>query len=266
MNYSFIGFGNMASAIFKGMQNSESFTNDKIYAFDKDAEKLSLAAKKFGLLPCENEIEASLSADVIILAVKPQNLSELLPKIRNAAIGKLIITIAAGKDIAFYENNLEKGAALVRVMPNINAKAGGAISAICANASANKEQIEKVIRIFSTVGSVMQIEEKFFPVFGAIAGSSVAFVYMYIDALIKSLTANGISEEDARKIAACSVSGSAQLVLSCDEEPLNLTKQVCSPGGTTIEGVTLLNDYGFEEKLIEAVDAILKKDEILRKG
>ena len=190
-------------------------------------------------------------------------LPDIAPVLRKQTV---VATIAAGKDLAFYASFLPEGTPVVRLMPNINAKVKAATTALCPNAFVSDAQREAVRAMFSSVGSVVALEEKDFPVFGAVAGSSVAFVYMYIAALIDAEKKAGLSDEAARKIAADSVLGSAKLVLGCEEDPRDLARQVCSPGGTTIEGVTLLRDRRFEENVIDAIAAILRKDEILRKG
>ena len=263
MRYGVIGLGNMASAILKGMVESGNFKNDELTGYDMSGEKTLAAQTAFGLLPAADARAVAASSDVLLLAVKPQNLPQVLPDIAPVLRKQTVVaTIAAGKDLAFYASFLP----VVRLMPNINAKVKAATTALCPNAFVSDAQREAVRAMFSSVGSVVALEEKDFPVFGAVAGSSVAFVYMYIAALIDAEKKAGLSDEAARKIAADSVLGSAKLVLGCEEDPRDLARQVCSPGGTTIEGVTLLRDRRFEENVIDAIAAILRKDEILRKG
>lgn len=267
MRYGVIGLGNMASAILKGMVESGNFKNDELTGYDMSGEKTLAAQTAFGLLPAADARAVAASSDVLLLAVKPQNLPQVLPDIAPVLKKQTVVaTIAAGKDLAFYASFLPEGTPVVRLMPNINAKVKAATTALCPNAFVSDAQREAVRAMFSSVGSVVALEEKDFPVFGAVAGSSVAFVYMYIAALIDAEKKAGLSDEAARKIAADSVLGSAKLVLGCEEDPRDLARQVCSPGGTTIEGVTLLRDRRFEENVIDAIDAILRKDEILRKG
>lgn len=267
MKYGVIGLGNMASAILKGMVESGNFSGDRLIGYDADAQKMALARDAFGLIPSGSEAETAAEADVLLLAVKPQTLPQVLPRVAAALRRETVVaSIAAGKDLAYYENALPVGTAVVRLMPNINAKVKSAAIAICPNRSASPAQAESVRAMFASVGSVIPLPEKDFPIFSAVAGSSIAFVYLYIAALMDAGKKAGLAEADARRIAADSVLGSAKLVLGCDEDPRDLARQVCSPGGTTIEGVAVMKGMHFEETVVEAIDAIVRKDEILRKG
>lgn len=267
MDYGFIGLGNMAGAILRGMRNSGRFENDRIFGFNRSEGKTLALRDECGVIPVSSALECAEKSDVIILAVKPQNLGDVLPQIAPAlSDGKLVVTIAAGKSISYYEELLPENTPVVRAMPNINARVLAAITALCASSCARQRHLDIAGKVFDTVGKTVYITEELFPAFGAVGGSSVAFVYMYIDALIQAQKTVGVPDDDARMIAAQSVLGSAQLVLGCGDAPLELTRQVCSPGGTTIEGVELLNARGFESDVKDAIAAVLRKDEILRKG
>ncbi len=263
MNYAFIGLGNMASAIIKGMAKSGQFTNDEILGFDiieKKAEELA----DFGLKTC-NSIEKVAAADVIILAVKPQILPQVLPLLKGSIINQpLIISIAAGKEIAYFEHQLGK-LPIVRVMPNINATVGAATSAYVGNDIATLENKQLVARLFATVGTVIELPEHLFGVFGAVAGASPAFAYMYIDSLARVAVAAGMTKQQALDIAASTVFGSAKMVLASSEHPWSLIDKVCSPGGTTIEGVLSLQADGFEDAVHRAIAAVIEKDKKLSK-
>lgn len=267
MRYGIIGIGNMANAILKGMIESGKFANDELLGFNRSEAKTLAAKSDYGLIPQRSAAETAAKADVLLLGVKPQNLPQVLPEIAPALReGTVVVTIAAGKDLAFYASMLPEKTPVVRVMPNINAKVKASTTALCANPFVTDGQLQLVREMFESVGSVILLDEKDFSIFAAVAGSSVAFVYMYIAALIDAEKKCGVSEEDARKIAADSVLGSAKLVLGCSEDPRELARQVCSPGGTTIEGVTMLRERGFEPTIMDAIDAIMRKDAILRKG
>ena len=267
MRYGVIGIGNMANAILKGMAESGNFKGNELIGFNRSEGKTLAAQRAFGLSSASCAKDVAARCDVLLLGVKPQNLSQVLPEIAPALrSGTVVATIAAGKDLAFYASLLPEGTPVVRIMPNINAKVKASTTAVCANEFVSPAQLQAVRAMFESVGSVIELAEKDFPVFGAVAGSSVAFVYMYIAALIDADTKAGLSAEAARKIAADSVLGSAKLVLGCEEDPRDLARQVCSPGGTTIEGVTLLCERRFEENVEDAIEAIMRKDAILRRG
>ena len=148
-------------------------------------------------------------------------------------------------------------------MPNINAKVGMSATAVCGGRFCRAEDIETAKKIFSAVGEVYELPEEQFPVFSAIAGASGAFIHLYIDALASAGVKNGLSRNFAEDLACQTVLGSAYLTKQSDEHPIELMDTVCSPGGTTIEGVHTLKILGFESAVHQAIDAIIEKDKKL---
>ncbi|MBR3641579.1 MAG: pyrroline-5-carboxylate reductase [Oscillibacter sp.] len=256
MKYGFIGLGNMGGAILRGMRASERFQGSEIYAYGRSV-KSDLAQN------LANAAEVCRAADVVVFAVKPQVLEGVLKGVARELAGKLVVSVAAGKTLAFLENCLGEGARIVRVMPNINAAVLSSTSAFCASASATEEDRRAVREIFETIGSVIELEEKHFSAFSAIAGCSPAFTYMYIDALARAAVRAGMPRETALSAAASAVLGSAKMVTESGEPPMQLCDRVCSPGGTTIEGVMRLRALGFEDAVHEAVKAAIEKDRTL---
>lgn len=267
MKYGFIGLGNMAGAILRGMVQSGRFQGDILYGYDAFPDKTRELMECCGVTPLPTAREVAEKADVVLLAVKPQVLPAVLPEIAPALCEtKLVISIAAGKDIAFYEATLGKGIPFVRVMPNINAKAACAATALCPGTKAEARHMLLARGMFETVGTVYELPEAQFPAFGALSGASVAFVYLYIDALARAGVQAGFPRPLAQDIAAQAVLGSARLVQESGEHPMALVDQVCSPAGTTIEGIFALQRLGFEDAVHQAVDAIIQKDEKIRRG
>lgn len=262
MKIGFIGAGNMAGAIVKGLVVSGMIEPKNISVFDIDKDRTKALSKEFGVAVSRSESSLIGDNDVVVLAVKPFVLDTLLPKVSRALEKKnpLLVSIAVGKTLRYIEDLLSYSPALIRVMPNINAKVGGAMSAVCKNDKVNADQLQTVLDIFSCVGGVIELNESQFSTFAAVAASSPAFTYMYIDALARSGVKNGMSKAQALKIAAQSVLGSAKMILESDEHPWALADQVCSPGGTTIEGVASLQTSGFEAAVINAIDAVIAKD------
>ena len=155
MKYGVIGLGNMASAIVLGMHKNGTFASNAICGFDCDAMKMQMLSEKIGLLPCESAKDVAKTADVILLAVKPQVMQSVLEQIKDVLTAeKLVVTIAAGKPLAFYAQILGENQPVVRVMPNINARVQAAVSAICPNQAATQEQTEIAKAMFASVGSV----------------------------------------------------------------------------------------------------------------
>ena len=262
MKYGFIGAGNMAGAIIKGMTRSTEsrFDGKDISITSRTVVSAEELAKACGANACRTGVEVVAASDVLVLAVKPQMLAEVVPALAGAIEEKAVVSIAAGKTLEYLEGLLPANTPIVRVMPNINAKIGASTSGLCANALVSEEQKQIVREMFSTIGTVAEIEEKQFGIFSVIGGASVAFAYMYMDALARAALKAGMPKKQALQITAETVLGSARMVLESGEAPWPLVDQVCSPGGTTIEGVTALQAAGFESALTKAFDAVLEKD------
>ena len=262
MKIGFIGCGNMAFAIIEGIIKNEIIKESDINIFDVFYPAVEGVLSKYNVNLCEDEKDIVKNSDAVILAVKPNVIASVLEKINYSLeeSDTLIISIAAGKEIDFIRNSLSHDNRIIRVMPNINAKVGEAISAYCANSNAKKEDKELCEKLFGGVGKVMCLDEEFFPLFGVIGGCSPAFNYMFIDSLARAGVKNGMKKETALYIAAQAVLGSAKMVLESNEHPWELIDKVCSPGGTTIEGVTSLQKDGFEKSVLNAVEKAVEKD------
>ena len=264
MQYGFIGLGNMASAIIKGMLQAQRFDPADIYGHTPRPGNAEALLNSTGIGFCSTQEELAAAVDVIVLAVKPQVLPSVLPGIAALPLdGKLVISIAAGKPLAFFEEALGHNTAIARVMPNINAKAGASTSAFTANSRVTEPQSAAIPSMFAAVGSIMEIPEHLFPIFSAVAGAAPAFCYMYIDALARAGVRGGMPRKLALEAAASTVLGSAKMVLESGEHPFALIDQVTSPGGTTIEGICALQRLGFESAVHQAVEAVVTKDKLL---
>ena len=266
MKYGFIGLGNMGSAILNGMLKSPDFSASDITGFDVDPVKLAKIAEETGITVCDNCNDTVEKSDVIILAVKPQQLTAVLSEISElpGLGGKLFISIAAGFPIERITYLLsEPEVAVIRAMPNLNATVGEAITALCQNSPATEEQMDIAKAVFSSVGEVVLLDEKYLGAFSAVAGASPAFSFMYMDALAMAAVQAGIPRALAEKIAIQAVKGSAANAAASGEHFDALRDRVCSPAGTTIEGVTVLEENGFKGTIMNAVRAVIDKDDIL---
>lgn len=260
MKYGFIGLGNMATAILRGMKSSGEFAKDTIYGYDISDEKCAALADELGLSICKSETETAESVDTLVLAVKPQMMAGVLDKISASLSNcKRIITIAAGKPLDFYKKHLGE-ISVIRIMPNINAKVCAAVSGLCGNESATEDDRAVAKKIFETVGKVFEINEEQFPAFSALGGASGSFVLMMIDAIASAGVKAGLSRRLSEDIAKEVVIGSGKLAEQSAEHPCALVDQICSPGGTTIEGVHMLKKMGFEAAIHEGISAIIEKD------
>lgn len=262
MSLGFIGCGNMASAIIDGIIKKGTFIADSIYVYDISQGAALAQKEKHGVRICDSEADVVRHSDTVILAVKPNILSSVLDKINLtlAESNTLLISIAAGKTLAFIRDRLTHDNRILRVMPNINATVCEAICAYTANESATPDDRLECERIFNSVGQAVYLEEKLFPLFGVIGGSAPAFAYLFIDELARAAVQHGMKKDFALQIAAQTVLGSAKMILESDAHPYELIDRVCSPGGTTIEGITSLQADGFANAIHKAVDKALEKD------
>ena len=261
----FIGTGNMATAIIKGVLKSGMLKGEDIAVYDIAKEKAEALSKEYGLNVCSSENEVAKKCDKVVLSVKPNIFPSLLEKIGSELKenNPLIISIAAGKTIGFIASCLPYDAKIARVMPNINAKVGGAVSAYCGNDSVSEAELLFVKDFCESFGIAVNISENLFSTYSAIGGCGPAFAYMFIDSLARAAVKNGMPKVTALEVAAGAVLGSAKMILESTEHPWQLVDQVCSPGGTTIEGVASLQNDGFEAAVMDAVQAAIDKDKRL---
>ncbi len=258
----FIGAGNMASAIIAGMCKAEFVKSEDIAVFDLDESKTKVLHVNYGVTVKTSAKEIAEECEFIVLAVKPNIIASVLSDIDGIAKEKnpLFISIAAGKTTEYLLSCVSYEAKFIRVMPNINALVGAAVSGYCGTANVSEKDMSFAESFCECFGTAVKIDEKLFPIFSAIGGCSPAFTYMYIDALARAAVKNGMPKAQALKVAAQSVLGSAKTILESDDHPWTLVDRVCSPGGTTIEGVASLQNDGFEAAVMNAVQASFNKD------
>lgn len=265
MKLGFIGCGNMATAIINGILNNKVIDSNNIYAYDTYEPAIKKLITELGINACNSNIDVFNNSDILFLAVKPNIISTVLTELDSANTENqpLIISIAAGKTIEFLESCTENKFRLIRVMPNINAKVGEAISAYCCNDLATNDDKQNVEKLLKCFGKCLYLDESQFSIFGVLGGCVPAYAYMFIDALARAGVKNGMKKDEALKISAQAVLGSAKMILESDEHPYKLIDNVCSPGGTTIEGVASLKVDGFESAIQNAVDKAFEKDKRL---
>ena len=265
MKYGFIGLGNMATAIIHGMISSKQFDAKDIFGINRSYNKTANLVKSYGIQASNSIEELTKEVDVIIIAVKPQMFDDVIPTLQQLVTkDQIVISIAAGKSLVYLHEQFGQDQTIFRVMPNINATIGASTSCFSTQ-QATDQQKELITQLFSTVGTIVELPEKLFSIFTTIGCASPAFTYLYIDSLARAAVREGMPKEMALEIAASSVLGSAKMVLQSESHPWALIDQVCSPGGTTIQGITSLQVNHFESTIYEAVDAVTNKDALLQK-
>ena len=256
MKLGFIGTGNMAGAIMGGIIKEGIFKPEEIIGsdiFEPGREKTKAA---YGIHVTADNQEVVEKAEVIVLSVKPQfyasTIAEIKDKVRE---DQIIITIAPGKTLAWLEEQFGKKVKIVRTMPNTPAMVGEGMTAACANDAVTKDEMDYALRILSAFGKVEVIPERLMDVVVSTSGSSPAYVFMFIEAMADAAVADGMPRAQAYKFAAQAVYGSAKMVLETGKHPGELKDMVCSPAGTTIEAVRVLEKNGFRSAVIEAMKA-----------
>lgn len=256
----FLGAGKMATALAKGFVSADLVTRAQIRGSDPIFAARTAFAKETGGKTTASNLDVAKFANVLIVAVKPGQVGELLEEIRPALTPRhLIISIAAGVPIAKLENGMSDGARVIRVMPNTPALVGASATAYALGKSATAADAILAQRLFSAVGIAFQVKESLLDAVTGLSGSGPAYVYLIIEALSDGGVASGLPRDIATKLAAQTVFGSARMVLETGQHPGSLKDMVTSPGGTTIEGLHELEKGKVRGVLINAVRAATEK-------
>lgn len=256
----FIGGGNMACAIIGGLLKSGLAAKEQIVATAKTEHTLTSLRERFGITAIADNKTAASQADILFLAVKPYLFEEIIFQIKECVRPEtLIISIAAGQPIAKIEASFEKRIKLIRAMPNTPALVGEAMSALCANENITQAELTDAMEIFNSFGKCELISENMMDAVIGVSGSSPAYVYLFIEAMADAAVADGMPRTQAYKFASQAVLGAAKMVLETGTHPGALKDAVCSPGGTTIEAVTVLEQRGLRSAVISAQRACVQK-------
>lgn len=259
MKIGFIGCGNMASAMIGGILKSGLAGHEDIMASAKSEKTREKIRGDLKLL-CGSNAEVASFADILFFAVKPQFYEEVILKVRDV-IRKdaIVVTIAPGKTLEWLGGLLGSGRKIVRTMPNTPAMVGEGMTAVCPNPNVTGKDLDTVMAILQSFGKAEIIPEKLIDVATAVSGSSPAYIFLVIEAMADGAVADGMPRDKAYKFAAQAVLGSAKMVLEAGKHPGELKDMVCSPGGTTMEAVRVLEEKGLRSALIEAEKACVKK-------
>ena len=265
MKLGFIGTGNLASAILRGVVACEKIAPSEIIIYDINTEKLNALSEELSVCVARNAKQVAAECENIIIAVKPKDLAALADGIKAEvkANNTLVVSTAAGTETSKIVSCFGFDVKAVRIMPNINAAVGQAMTAVCATENVSYSEKEFVLELCEAFGKAILLEEKYFSVFTAIAGSGPAFAYMFVDALATAGIKYGLPAKTAQDIAAQMMLGSAKMLLESGLSVSELIRNVSSPGGTTVEGVCSLKETGFENSVITATDKTVAKDKAM---
>ncbi len=252
----FIGGGNMAAALVKGLLHAEVVPPEGIIVSDVKEERLKLLKESHGIRTTTDNHELVRDSDVIVLSVKPQVIDKVLGAIgADVKATQLVVSVAAGVPVAAMEARLPQGTHVVRTMPNTPATALAGATAIAAGTHATEDDLDVARALFSAVGRVVTLDETLLDAVTGLSGSGPAYVMLMIEALADGGVKVGLHRDTALLLAAQTVYGSAKLLLETGEHPGRLKDMVTSPGGTAIAGLHTLESGGLRRTLIDAVEA-----------
>ena len=256
----FIGTGVMGTAIIKGIIGSTIKEASNVYVFDVDKNKRKTLSQELGVVEVQSATQLVQNCDMIILAVKPNNVKTVLEEIKDTFTkDKLFLSIAAGIPLKTYKSILGEDKKVIRAMPNTPALIGEGMTLISFDSCVLQEDSEQAIKLLGSLGKVEVLEEKLMSEVVALTGSSPAYIFMMIEAMADAAVLSGIPRQTAYRLASQAVAGSAKMVAETGKHPGELKDQVCSPAGTTIEAVATLEKTGFRNSIIEAMNDCTKK-------
>jgi pyrroline-5-carboxylate reductase len=256
----FLGAGNMAEALIKGLLRAGIARPEDIIATGRRNERIDQVAKAYGVRVTADNVAAVRDADVVVLSVKPQAMNKLLTQVAPAIdSSKLVISVAAGVPIAALERKLGKGSRVVRAMPNTPALVGAGACAVSGGEHATQEDLDAALALFRAVGSAVVVDEVLLDAVTGLSGSGPAYIFLIIEALSDAGVKVGLPRYTALELAAQTVLGSAKLLIETGTHPGSLKDAVTSPGGTAIAGLHTLEAGGLRTTLINAVEAATRR-------
>ena len=244
MKLGFIGAGNMGGAILKGILAGGKVVANDIFIRNSSDSSTQNAAQKNGVQACSSLKELAQKSDIVFIGVKPYLVAKVLEEIKEELKNKIVISMAASVEIQDIEAIIPE-TKVVRIMPNTPVEVGAGVIGVSFSGLVSEDKQPAIVELFDNIGKVEVISEKDMPGLTAISGSGPAYVYMFIEALADGAVLNGLR--------------SAKMVLETNEHPGKLKDNVCSPAGSTIEAVRVLEENNFRSAVIECERACFKK-------
>lgn len=256
----FIGCGNMGKAMIGGIINAGQLKASDIIVSDLNEGSLARAHEELGIHTTTDSVELAKTTEIIVVAVKPNIYGIVLEQIKDVITpSTIIITIAAGISIDNVEAIVGADKKIVRTMPNTPALVGEGMTAMCPNKNITSDETDMILNLLSGFGKTEILGEYLIDSVIGVSGSAPAYVFMFIEAMADAAVLSGMPRAQAYTFAAQAVYGSAKMVMETDMHPGKLKDMVCSPGGTTIEAVKMLEKTGFRSSVIESITACVEK-------
>lgn len=255
-----LGAGNMGTALLRGMLRAKTVTPSRLRAADRSRAKREAVRNELKIKACRSNVEAVTGADLVLLAVKPQILDEVLSEIRDhLSIDALLVSVAAGYPTGLIERLVGGKPRVVRSMPNIAATVRMSATGICAGRWAKRGDLKLATRLFETVGTVATVDERLMDAVTGLSGTGPMYIFIIIEALADSGVKVGISRDQATELAIQTVLGAAQMVKDTGLHPIYLKDMVTSPGGTAINALYSMEKTGLRADLMDAVEAATRR-------
>lgn len=256
----FIGCGNMGKAILGGLINSGQVPASHIWVYTPSAHNVAALREQYGINAAQNAQEIAQQTDIVFGAVKPNIMLNVFSDIASS-LNKdtVVVSIAAGITLNQLATALGYDRKIVRAMPNTPALVNAAMTSVTPNALVMQDDIDEIVSIFRSFGQAEVVPETMIHSVVGVSGSAPAYVFMFIEAMADAAVLGGMARPQAYRFAAQAVMGAAKMVLETGEHPGVLKDSVCSPGGTTIEAVRVLEEKGFRSAVIEAMDKCMEK-------
>ncbi len=256
----FLGAGNMAEALVKGLLRANVAEPREIVCADRRDERGPELTQRYGVHFTASNVDAVQRADIVVLSVKPQIMNKVLEEVAPALNDrKLVISIAAGVPIAAIERKVGHGVRIIRTMPNTPALVGAGATALVAGEHATADDLRQARALFDAIGKSVVVDEPLLDAVTGLSGSGPAYIFLVIEALSDAGVKVGLPRTTAQELAAQTVLGSAKLLIETGEHPGRLKDQVTSPGGTAIAGLHTLEAGGLRTTLMNAVEAATKR-------
>jgi pyrroline-5-carboxylate reductase len=254
----FIGCGNMGGALLKGILSQKVFTSRDITIYDKRGKRLQALQGSYGIGISSSNENAVEKADIVILALKPQDMETVLSQAGYAMRDKLVISIAAGKTIDFIRNKTQ-ARKITRAMPNTPALVGHGITALAYSRGMARPDKKITEAIFNCVGRVVILDEKYMDAVTAVSGSGPAYLFLFMEAMAKAAVSLGLNKAISYRLITQTVYGSSCLQQALNRYPALLREDVTSKGGTTEAALEVFRKKGFDNIIEEAVTAAFKR-------
>ncbi|MDE6014349.1 MAG: pyrroline-5-carboxylate reductase [Acetatifactor sp.] len=261
MKLGFIGLGNMASAMIGGILKQQAASAEDIIGKALTEATENKIKERFNIQIGESNAQVAARADILFLAVKPIFFPEVIAEIKDAVRpGTLIVSIAAGRTLGYLKEAFgREDCKLIRCMPNTPALVLEGCTGVCAEESVTEEELKHVLTLLNSFGRADVVPERLMDVVVGVSGSAPAYVFLFLEAMADEAVAEGMPRKQAYEFAAQAVLGSAKMLLETGKHPGELKDMVCSPGGTTIQAVKVLEEMGLRAAVMDAMEACIDK-------